>query len=103
MLEYLTQPTFAQQLNTLFRIQHDAAHEVAMELIAVTDIRMSPYQESFSLVFRGPSEPLLVQRTYRIRHDMIGTFDLFLVSIRQAKDGLYYEACFNRVRSEEGG
>jgi hypothetical protein len=36
-----------------------------------------------------------------VDHDTIGAFDLFIVPISQDRDGLYYEACFNRVRSEE--
>ncbi len=101
MLEHLTQPIFAPHLNTPFRVKDAAALAVTLELVEVSEMRTSRQQEAFSLVFRGPSTPLLPQAMYRIEHDAIGSLDLFIVPIRRNKDGLCYEACFNRLRSQE--
>jgi hypothetical protein len=56
-----------------------------------------PGYEAFSIVFRGPSDPLLPQGMHRFHRDAIGTFDLFIVPIRRDQHGLYYEAVFNRT------
>jgi hypothetical protein len=48
----------------------------------------------FSLVFRGPLQPLLAQRIYRVEHDSMGTFELFLVPIGPDGVGMCYEAVF---------
>src|SRR5436190_601474 len=57
-------------------------------------------QLSFSLYFRCPAvrQP---QHIYSLSHPRLGEFDLFLVPIRQKKDGIYYEAVFNLLRDEE--
>lgn len=102
-LEELTPAAFAQYMNTPFRCQAEHAPAVDLILIEMTATRSAPQYESFSLVFRGPSHPLLPQGIYQLQHDAIGTFDLFIVPIRQDQDGLYYEACFNRLRSEKQG
>lgn len=48
----------------------------------------------FSLVFLGPSTPILPQQIYRLTHAAIGTFELFLVPIGRAQAGIRYEAIF---------
>jgi len=101
VLERLTRETFARCLNTQFQIQDDAAHALALELIEVSETRAHAHNEAFSIVFRGPRETFLPQNTYRLHHDEIGTFDLFIVPIGQDQRGFYYQAVFNRLRGEE--
>jgi hypothetical protein len=48
----------------------------------------------FSLVFRGPLEPLLPQGIHRLEHDALGELDLFLVPIGPDEAGTRYEAVF---------
>ncbi len=48
----------------------------------------------FTLVFQGPAEPLLPQRIYRLEHDSIGAFEIFIVPIGQDAAGTTYEAVF---------
>jgi hypothetical protein len=48
----------------------------------------------FSLLFRGPVDPVLPQRVYRMRHAEFGTLELFLVPIGREPDGTIYEAVF---------
>ena len=52
----------------------------------------------FSLLFRGPSEPLLPQGTYVVTHDAIGEQHLFLVPIGRDAEG-----CATRRPSPEAG
>ena len=49
---------------------------------------------SFSLLFRGPLEPLLPQGIYTLRHEG-DPIDIFLVPIGQDPGGTRYEAIFN--------
>jgi hypothetical protein len=45
-------------------------------------------------VFRGPKKPELPQKIYKLEHDKLGTFELFLVPIGLDKEGMRYQAIF---------
>lgn len=96
MLENFNLDTFAGRINTRFRIKQESSDGVELELVEAKDTGSTPRQVQFSIVFRGPHNPQLVQGIYKIEHDEIGTFDLFIVPIRRDQDGMYYEAVFNR-------
>jgi hypothetical protein len=49
---------------------------------------------AFSLIFRGPVGPVLVQDTYRVKHPHLGEFPLFLVPIGPNQAEVSYEAVF---------
>lgn len=51
-------------------------------------------RQPFGLVFRGPLEPALPQRIYRLSHPEMGTHEIFLVPIARKAEGLEYEAIF---------
>lgn len=51
-------------------------------------------RRQFSLDFRGPRDPVLAQATYAVRHDELGTLELFLVPVGRDEDGTSYEAAF---------
>ncbi len=101
MLETFTVATFAPHLRGTFRISVDAARYLDVTLIEATDLSSGSGGKTvgrgrpFSIVFRGPRDILLPQQIYRVEHDDIGTFDLFLVPIGPDGDGLRYEAVFN--------
>lgn len=105
MLDDLHAGTFAAHMHTAFRIDLSSAQAIALELVEAKDGTSSGEtpstaaagQERFSIMFRGPHDRLLHQGMYRIRHDHLGAFDLFLVPVGQDRHGLYYEAVFNRV------
>jgi Domain of unknown function (DUF6916) len=86
--------TFAGHLNSKFRVLDEPPTE--LELVDVSD-GSTPHHINFSLLFRGPLQPLLPQRIYPVEHDRLGRFDLFIVPVRRDTDGLYYEAVFNRT------
>ena len=98
MLERLTRETFAQHLNTGFRLILGPGQELGLELTEAKDLGSTPDHEQFSVVFRGPLDPQLGQGIYRIEHDRLDAFDLFIVPVGQDRDGMYYEAIFNRPR-----
>lgn len=109
MLEHFTITTFAEHLNETFRVFPDAAdsgRSLDVTLVEATDLsaHAGPHaakpdrRAPFSLVFRGPAMPILPQRIYRVTHDAVGAFDLFLVPIgpdtRGDERGMRYEAIF---------
>lgn len=98
MLENFTIKTFSEHLGTTFRIQHDDSGRVDVELISATGLGGSAGEEMsrqpFSIVFRGPGDILLPQRIYRMEHDQIGSFELFIVPIGPDEEGFRYEAIF---------
>jgi hypothetical protein len=100
MLEKLTRDIFARHLNTRFQVGGDAGHSAALELVEANPAPAPQGYEAFSIIFRGPPAPLLAQGIHRFHHDSIGAFDLFTVPIRQDRQGLYYEAIFNRRQEE---
>ncbi|GAA3830705.1 DUF6916 family protein [Nocardioides panacisoli] len=51
-------------------------------------------REQFSVVFLGPSDPLLGQGTQELSHGALGDLALFLVPIGADADGVRYEAVF---------
>lgn len=52
-------------------------------------------EEPFALLFRGPRQPVLAQRTHTLVHPQLGTLALFLVPVQGGGDGVAYEAIFN--------
>jgi hypothetical protein len=101
MIETFTKETFASRLNTNFRVRLDAENTLELELIEATgddDASEQPRKQiRFSAVFRSPPDKLLMQRSYRMEHDDLGEFDLFIVPIGKDEKGFYYEAVFNRM------
>ncbi len=52
---------------------------------------------SFSVLFRGPTEPALEQATYLLNHAELGDLTLFLVPIAADETSRTYEVIFNRL------
>ncbi len=97
MLEDLHQESFAACLNTDFQVIHEGVAVFALKLIEVANQARSPRQEAFSLLFHGPAERFIQQGTYKLRHEKLGEFDLFLVPVGNNNGGFQYEAIFNRL------
>jgi hypothetical protein len=94
----LTQETFNQHANTKFQVQVDENTPVELELTEVSELKIYPQQEEFSLLFRGPLDTFLNQGVHPFSHDQMGQFELFIVPVRQDAQGFYYQAVFNRIR-----
>ena len=89
---------FAAQLNKKFRVQVDETNAADLVLAEVSELKLLPGVEQFSIVFRGPLETFLGQGMREFEHDEMGRFQLFLVPINKHDDGFSYEAVFNRLR-----
>ena len=94
----LTHEEFSRHANTKFQVQADENTTVEVELVEVSEIKLYPHQEEFSVLFRGPLNAFLDQGGRNFKHDQMGECELFIVPIRQDADGFYYEAIFNRIR-----
>ena len=51
----------------------------------------------FSIVLRGPADPLLPQRTYRLRHSRLGDYALLITPLARDATGVEYEACVSHA------
>lgn len=93
MLERLTADDFRPYLAGRFRVQDS----LEAELIEVSDpgaAGAAGLRAPFTLVFRGPSEPVLRQGIHRLEHRDMGPLELFLVPIGPDGTGMCYEAVF---------
>jgi hypothetical protein len=101
MLELPTRDEFVAQLNTKFRVDTDAGQPREIELTEVTELSQKPRQESFAVIFLAPSDFVPVQGLYTIKHDALGTLDIFMVPVSNDKRGVRFEAVFNHLISSE--
>ena len=92
----LTFQVFTENLNTKFQIPVNDSQRVEVELAEISELKKTPRNEEFAIVFRGPKEAFLGQGMRPLEHDQLGKFDLFIVPIRDDDKGYYYEAVFNR-------
>lgn len=95
----LTEGEFARHLGTKFRVVLESPEPVELELFEVKGRPSRPDErqgmERFSVFFRGPAHLRLNQHTFRLAHDSMGEFDIFLVPVSSDGRGFVYEAVFN--------
>jgi hypothetical protein len=99
MIEDFDASTFSERGGEAFRLLRDDGPTLDLELASVTPGLAPPDDAGrgrtpFSIVFRGPLEPVLPQRTYVFEHDELGSFELFIVPIGPDGAGMQYEAVF---------
>ncbi len=88
----------AERVGDRFELEAEGgAAPLSIELTEVEPLSAAPDGASgFSMLFRGPAEPLLNQSIRELRDDRWGTTELFLVPIGRDDAGAYYEAVVNR-------
>lgn len=98
---YLNRERFSRHLNTRFSFAHSGLQGVSVKLIEVNDLTPKAMaasgKECFAVVFIGPRNAPLRQETYAVTHESLGKFDMLVVPIASRKEGIYYEAIFNRL------
>ncbi len=97
MTELPSREAFAAHLHTQFYVLDGPPGDFALQLSSVSALTVTPHQQNFSILFRAPSEWYLPQRIYRLKHDHLGEFDLFLVPVGQEEGYFLYEAIFNHL------
>jgi hypothetical protein len=101
MLGTFTVGTFAPRIGETFQLRLDASTVLETRLAEAQELGAGSHgarpgsRTPFSLVFRGPARPVLPQQIYRMEHEEIGNFDLFLVPIGPDAEGMRYEAVFS--------
>ncbi|HLX68304.1 MAG TPA: hypothetical protein VKV04_01635 [Verrucomicrobiae bacterium] len=101
--ESLTQAKFTELLNTRFGVCADSGEIIELQLIevaagpaAASSGPGAGQYESFSLLFHGPANPFLPQKTYTFDHPQMGKFALFIVPVGKEESRFKYQAVFNR-------
>ncbi len=94
MTERISKAQFEAAVGSVFRSNEDAGLEFM--LMRVEEGRSTDRIEQFSLIFRGPSQPILTQGIRRLAHECLGEIDLFLVPVASTPEGADYEAAFTR-------
>ena len=98
MMQDLTQQTLAKMVNQSVYLT-DGDKRVELQIVECNPLnprgRPQDQREPFSLVLRGPKNPVLPQRMYPIDFGAMGAFDIFIVPIGPDERGMRYEAIFN--------
>jgi len=95
MLETFTVETFAGREGQAFEVRAgDQQYTLALESVTPTGMPVEGRRRAFSLLFLGPEDVILPQRTYEMTHEDLGTFDLFIVPVGRTPQGVQYEAIF---------
>ena len=96
VLEGLTVESFAPAVGDAFAVHGATPAPLRLELAEARPLGPAPPggRAPFSLVFRGPADPVLAQRIYRLEHAGLGTLEIFLVPVGRDAAGTRYEAVF---------
>jgi hypothetical protein len=99
MLDTLTADDFSSQLGKTFTVR--LADRPPLDLTLLEARRLSRTTAAttgrppFSVLFRGPREPVLLQRIYALENEAMGRLEIFLVPVGPDATGMQYEAIFN--------
>jgi hypothetical protein len=96
MIENMGKESFAEHVNSEFQILKEETPALTLKLVEVSGPGVEHGQEQFALLLQGPLETPIGQGIHTVRHERLGTFDLFLVPVGREREGMLYEAAFNR-------
>lgn len=103
-LHNITRAMFAENIGTIFSFSQGGVWLSEMRLIGVNNLNPKGFKgnpksgrECFALVFLGPADLPLGQDTYRLAHNSLGTFDLFIVPGASDRESISYGADINRL------
>lgn len=88
---------FTEHIDSKFLMHCGQGEAKELRLVSATDLGSSPRQAQFSLIFQGPADAPRFQSIFKLDHEKLGRLDLFLVPIGEDRDGIQYEAVFNRM------
>lgn len=83
---------YSAQVKSVFEAEVGTS-VVELTLESVSDSTSEGPYVRFALEFSGP-QPALAQATYRLRHEVLGAHDVFLVPVSEDASGARYEAVF---------
>ena len=92
----LTASDFSTYIDRAFPV---TAGEVQLMLVLTEATARAPVathlRTPFSLMFRGPAQPILPQGTYDFEHPQHGTLAIFIVPVGADATGVQYQAVFS--------
>ena len=98
-LSVVTHEDFEPCLNGTFTVKVEDIDEQQLELIEIKPLGErdpdAKIRQPFSLLFRGPSEPMLSQQMYQLENPACGELLLFLVPVGPDEKGMLYDTVFN--------
>ena len=95
MLDKLTLEAFQPIAGSVFDVSLGGGSVIPLQLTEVLGNGLhGKTREQFSLRFRGPASPALVQHIYHLEHPSLGALEIFLVPIGKDAGGMIYEAVF---------
>ena len=85
---------FESRLTEKFRVDEGP---IELTLVECQRLKAHPgtIRDPFSVIFLGPVESLLPQRTYELRNEGTSPLAIFLVPVGRNADGFLYQAIFN--------
>jgi len=95
--ELATIDMFSDKVGQAFVIEEPDVPAIELTLVEVTPLRnfANIARTPFSLLFTSRSSAVLPQRTYALRHAVLGLQTLFLVPIAGNRESVTYQAIFN--------
>ena len=99
MLDKLTIDHFSRHINETFILRIEGMDSFDIELIEVSPLGAAQEdastRQAFSVIFRGPAQPIFIQQIYNVVHADLGELALFLVPLGPDRTGgIRYEAIF---------
>ena len=97
----LSYENFCNRVGETFTVSLEGMPAIELELVEVDEHELKGKrpehvrQRPFSLLLRGPLDPLLYQAMYRLTHPEMGTLDLFLVPIGPEEGHHFYDVVIN--------
>ena len=93
-----TKEQFRQQIDQTFRATAPNGEKFDLVLVDFKDVLDTDTQETFTLMFRAPTDTASDQGTYGVSNDAMGDQAIFLVPVSRDAAGLYFEAVYNRFK-----
>ena len=96
-LDTVTLDDFLPVVASVFQVKTDNL-DLSLELIEAKPGKIQlpdRPRQSFSLLFRGPQTPRLLQQIIPLEHETLGLLEIFLVPVGADERGTQYEAVFN--------
>jgi hypothetical protein len=90
----LTVDSFVPHVGKRFTLREQGAELELIEARAQPGEPRPGLRAPFALLFRGPAEPILEQRTYEFEHPELETLAIFIVPVGRDDAGIRYEAIF---------
>ncbi len=96
MLETFTHETFAGREGESFNIRLDDGGTLETRLASARawGSGSANHRVPFTLTFVASGTVVLPQRIYRMEHEAVGAFEIFLVPVGPGPEGMQYEAVF---------